>query len=383
MQHEPAEIAIVGVGQSDFRALYAKTDRPRDAYALAAGALRDAIEDCGIDKDEIDGLLCCRVKYDRLGTVVGLKHPRFVHDLEGTGRMSGLALQEAVALIASGTADVVACVYGNNGRSAKVRYGGEGGGPTVAYDEMYGMTSPGAYVGLMYQRYRGMYGAGDDALAPLAINNRRHAALNPVAVFQDEFTRDDYLNSRYIAEPLRLLDYCLINDGAVAFIVTSMERARSLRKPPVRVAATAGMAHLTNHYTAEDFFYSACQDVAGRLYRQAGIAPEEVDCLQIYDNFTPTILFTLEGFDHAPRGEAWSWVDEKKIHYDGSRPLNTAGGHTSESYMQGWAHHVESVRQLRGEAGARQVPGCATVQYMCASPIVTSHILTNDEVATR
>ncbi|MBT2208073.1 MULTISPECIES: thiolase family protein [Actinomadura] len=383
MQHELADIAIVGVGQSDFRALYAPTDRPRDAFGLAAAALREAIEDCGIDKDEIDGLLSCRVPYDRLATVTGLSSPRFVHDLEGTGRMSGIALQEAAALISSGVADVVACVYGNNGRSAKVKYGGEGAGPTTAYDEMYGMTSPGAYVGMMYQRYRGMYGAGEDALAPLAINNRRHAALNPVAVLQKEFTREEYLSSRYIAEPLRLLDYCLINDGAVAFIVTSMDRARSLRKAPVRVAGTAGLGHIGNYYTAEDFFYSACQDVASRLYEQTGIAPEEVDCLQIYDNFTPTILFTLEGFNHAPQGEAWRWVDEEKIRHDGPRPLNTAGGHTSESYMQGWAHHVEAVRQLRGEAGGRQVPGCSTVQYMCASPIVTSHILTNDEAVTR
>jgi acetyl-CoA acetyltransferase len=162
----------------------------------------------------------------------------------------------------------------------------------------------------------------------------------------------------------------------VAFIVTSMERARDLRQAPVRVAATAGRADLTNYYTTTDLFYGGCQDVASRLYEQAGIGPGAVDCLQVYDNFLPTILFTLEGFDHAKQGEAWQAVRDGRIGLDGAMPLNTSGGHTSESYMQGWAMHTEAVRQIRGQAGERQVPDCTAVQYMCASPIITSHILT-------
>jgi acetyl-CoA acetyltransferase len=370
------DVAIVGVGQSDFGALYAHRDAQRDAYALAGEAVRDALDDAGLRRDDIDALICSRVEYARMANVIGLHHPRFAHDLEGSGRMSGVALQEAVALVSSGMAEVVACVYGNNGRSVKMRYGGEGGGPTVAYDEMYGMTSPGAYVAMMYRRYQQLFGAPEDALAPLAINNRRNAMRNPAAVLRHELTEEQYLASRYIAEPLRLFDYCLINDGGVAFIVTSMERARDLRQTPVRVAATAGRADLTNYYTTTDFFYGGCQDVASRLYEQAGIGPDAIDCLQVYDNFLPTILFTLEGFDHAKRGEAWRAVRDGRIGLNGSMPLNTSGGHTSESYMQGWAMHTEAVRQIRGVAGERQVPGCAAVQYMCASPIITSHILT-------
>jgi acetyl-CoA acetyltransferase len=373
-----ADVAVVGVGQSNFRELYAKKDTPRDLYGLAAEAFREALADAGIEKSEVDGLLCTNLKYGRMADVLGLHNVRFVHDPEGSGRMSGIVLQEACALVRSGLADVVACVYATNGRSARVTYGGEEGGPTASYDTMYGMTSPGACVALMYQRYRQLYGVPDDALAALAINNRRNAARNPVAVFQQKINRDDYLASRFISEPLRKLDYCIINDGGVAFIVTSLERARSMRKPPVRVAGTAGMSHLTNHYTSGDFFYSACNEVAGRLYQETGLSPEQMDCLQVYDNFLPTILFTLEGFAHAPRGGAWEWVQDGRVHREGPRPLNTSGGHTSESYMQGFALHVEAVRQVRGEAGERQVANCETAQYMCASPIVTSHVLTVD-----
>lgn len=368
------EVAIVGVGQSDFGALYAERGVRHDAYALAADALRQALEDAGLQRDDVDALICSRVEYARMANVIGLRHPKFVHDLEGSGRMSGLALQEAVALVSAGMAEVVACVYGNNGRSTQMRYGGEGGGPTVGYDTMYGMTSPGAAVALMYQRYQKLYSVPDGALAPLAINNRVNAMTNPCAVFKDELNLEQYLASRYIAEPLRLFDYCLINDGGVAFIVTSLERARDLRQQPVRVAATAGTADLTNYYTTDDFFYDACKTVAERLYRLAGIAPDDVDCLEVYDNFLPTILFTLEGFGYAKRGEGWQAIRDAQFG-NGGRPLNTSGGHTSESYMQGWAMHTEAVRQIRGHAGDRQVPNCDVVQYLCASPIVTSHLL--------
>lgn len=376
MNTKTTGVSIVGVGQSDFGALYANRDAKRDEYELAADALEAALADGGLDKGDLDGLVCSRVAYSRMADVLGIRHPRFIHDLEGAGRMSGLALQEAVALVTSGLADVVACVYGNNGRSVKMKYGGEDDGPTAAYESMYGMTSPGAHSALMYRRYRAMYGAPEDALLPLALNNRRNALANPVAVFHKELTREDYLGSRYIVEPLRLFDYCIINDGGVAFIVTSTERARSLPHRPVEIGATAGLGDITNYYASDDLFYSACQEVASRLYSKAGLGPEDVDCLQIYDNFLPTILFTLEGFSYAPRGHAWEWVREPgRIEREGTKPINTSGGHTSESYMQGWALHVEAVRQIRGECGGRQVPNCNIVQYMCVSPIITSHIL--------
>jgi acetyl-CoA acetyltransferase len=259
-----------------------------------------------------------------------------------------------------------------------MKYGGsaEAAGSTDAYNWIYGMTSPGASVALMYNRYKNLYGVPEDGLAPLAINQRHNASLNPVAVFQKDLSLEEYFASRYIAEPLRLYDYCLINDGGVAWIVTTMDRAKNLKKPPVKIAATAGAAELKNYYQSADFFYGICQDTGSRLYQQAGMGPDDMDVLQVYDNFLPTILFSLEGFNHAELGTAWQWTRDGRIALDGERPVNTAGGHTAESYMQGWAHHVEAVRQIRGEAGPRQVPGCEVVQYICVAPVLTSHILT-------
>ena len=372
--------AIVGVGTTEFGPRYRELDREATAYDLAAEAFEAALADSGLKKSDIDGLVSARIpSYGRLADVLGIRHPRLVNTYEGTGRMSGVALQTAVMAIVTGQAEVVACVYGNNGRSAGARYGGGSGdlradNNTAIYDSMQGMTSPGAYVSMMYQRYRHMYNAPDDALAPVAINNRRNGALNPNAVMRKPITYDEYMSARYIAEPLRLFDYCLINDGGVAFIVTSAERAKDLAKPPVYVSSTAAAGDLTNYYTSTDFFGRASRDVADRVFADAGVTPSDVDCVQIYDNFTPTILFSLEGFGYCKPGESWEFVRDGRIEVDGELPINTSGGHTAESYMQGWALHVEAVRQLRGEAGDAQVPDCNVAQYICLSPIVTSHI---------
>ena len=370
--------AIVGVGQTDFGALYASKDATRNAHGLAAEALRAALADAGLDKSELDGLVTSWVDYGRMATVLGIPSPRVVYDLQGAGRMSGMAVLQAAALVEAGAADTIALVYGNNGRSVKMRYGGTAASPIAAYDTMYGMTSAGAELAMMYRRYQHEFGIPDGALAPIAVTNRRNAARNPVAVMRSEITEADYLGSRYIAEPLRLLDYCIINDGGVALIITTHERARQLRKRPVTIAASATRGDLWNFYASRDYFYAACDDVAQRVYGKSGLGPADMDCVQIYDNFTPTVLFSIEGFGYAKQGEGWEWIKDGRISTEGERPVNTAGGHTGESYMQGWAHHVEAVRQIRGEGGERQVANCDTAHYICASPIVSSHVLVGE-----
>jgi acetyl-CoA acetyltransferase len=231
------------------------------------------------------------------------------------------------------------------------------------------MTSPGASVAHMFRRHQHLYRTKEETLGHLAINNRLNAALNPNAVMRDPISMDDYLNSRYIAEPLRLLDYCLINDGAVCIILTSAERARSLRKPPVYLHSWAMAGDFDGQYAVDDMFYTPLQMVARDMLAASDIGLGDIDVAEIYDNFTPTLLFTLEGLGFCGRGESGDWVTPARIARDGELPLNTSGGHTSESYMQGWALLAEAVRQVRGECGERQVANCKTALYACAAPI--------------
>jgi acetyl-CoA acetyltransferase len=369
---------IVGIGDLDYGELYRAKNEVRSAEDLAARALAVALEDCGLTKDDIDGLELMRVEsYQRFAAMTGMKpgQLRHVNRFEEDGRFCGVALQTAIMAVATGLADVVACVYGNNGRSAGATYGGGQGDAIASYETIFGMTSPGAAVAHSYSRYRKKYGVPDGALAPLAINNRNNAINNPRAVMRQPLTLEQYLAARYIAEPLRLFDYCLINDGAVAVIVTTPERARALRKPPVSVHATSGSTDLSMVYQSQDEFYASAKAAADELWSTAGLGPADMQVAQIYDNFTPTILYSLEAFGYCDRGSAWEWVQDGVIALGGKLPINTSGAHTSESYMQGWNHVVELVRQLRGES-SNQIPGCEVGQYICASPITTSLILT-------
>lgn len=369
--------AIVGVGNTAFGAMYRDLDPERTSYELALDALAAAIEDSGISKNDIDGLLAVRVpSYGRMADVAGLHHLRLVNALEGSGRMAGVALEYAVGAIVSGQAETVAIVYGNNGRSVGERYGGRFSADSpAAWDAMYGMTSPGAAVAHMWRRYMHIYGATEDALAVAAMNNRKNGALNPNAVFQKPITKEEYMAARYIAEPLRLFDYCIINDGGVAMIVTTAEKAKTLKQPPVYVGATYAATDLTNYYTTHDFFFGAMQDIAKRLFKEADVTPSEVDFAQLYDNFTPTQFFALEGYGFCPQGTAHEWAQDGRIDLKGELPVNTSGGHTAESYMQGHALTVEAVRQLRGQAGERQVANAKVGFYTCPAPICNAHIL--------
>lgn len=226
-------VAVVGVGSTNYADLYGQRDPLRTQEALGVTALRNALADAGLATADLDGLITSRImSYERLGTMIGARDVRIVNAYEGSGRMAGVALQDAVALIQGGHASTVALVYGNNGRSAGATYGGDYGNQEAYYDWAYGMTSPGAYVSLMYQRYKQLNGAPDDALAPIALSNRRNAGLNPEAVMRKPLALEEYLAARYIAEPLRLYDYCMINDGGVALILTSLDRARDLRRAP-------------------------------------------------------------------------------------------------------------------------------------------------------
>jgi acetyl-CoA acetyltransferase len=374
-----AGAAVVGIGTTEFGNLPGLT-----ADDLGIAALQSALTDAGLTAADVDGLICMRVSsYEAVAARMGVE-PRWATQLPAEGRMTGPAIQLAALVIGAGLASTVALVYGNDGRSGGHTYGGRGASASSAAQGYgtnpcltlpYGITSPGAYYAMMFQRHSALYGTTPEQLAGVARTFRDHAALNPDAVFTDPITLQDYLESRYIVEPLRIYDYCLINDGGVAMIVTSTDRARDCAQPAVTIMGSAQQGQLRDSdFPPEDFWHNAISEVGQRSYRMADCTRDDVDVLMAYDNFSPNVLFTLEGLGFCGPGEAGPWIQDGRIGLQGQLPMNTSGGHLSESYMQGWALNVEAVRQLRHACGARQVPGANIAQYVCAAPIVTSII---------
>jgi acetyl-CoA acetyltransferase len=368
-----ASVAVVGVGHTRYGNL-----PEYDAYDLGLLALKQAIADAGLKFTDIDGLIVNRIPdYQRFCEIAGLD-PAYVSITPGQGRFSGICIETAAALIRSGAAKTIALVYGNNGRSSGDRYGGAGdtyssGGGGLWFP--YGMTSPGAFHALMARRHMALYGTKNEHLGIVAKTFRDHAALNPAAVMRTPYTLADYQNSRYICEPLHLFDYCLINDGGVALVLTSAARARDLAQRPVYLRGY-GMATALSDSTfpPDDFWRTAAKEAAANSFRMAGLVHDDISTLMIYDNFTPTVLFSLEGFGYCGVGESGPFVAEGHLAIGGRYPSNTSGGHLSESYMQGWALNVEAVQQVRGACGARQVEDCHFAHYMAAAPVLTSII---------
>jgi acetyl-CoA acetyltransferase len=225
----------------------------------------------------------------------------------------------------------------------------------------------------MARRHMELYGTTQDQLGVIAKSFRDHAALNPAAVMRTPYTLAEYHASRYICEPLHLLDYCLINDGGVALILTATRRARDFPQPPVYLRGYGMATALAGStFPPDDFWRAPMRKAAARCFRMAGITRDDISALMIYDNFTPTVLFALEGNGYCKAGESGPFVAEGHLALGARYPTNTSGGHLSESYMQGWALNLEAVLQVRGACGARQVKDCAFAHYMAASPVVTS-----------
>ena len=345
-----------------------------DATGLALRALSEALDDAGLERHEVDGLITSRVPaHPRFCELAGLD-PSFVLELPAYGRFTGMAIKTAVDALLAGHVEIIALAYGNDGRSRRVHYGGGNAEGEQSLWHAWGMTSPGAQHALLFQRHSGLYGTTTEQLAHISVAFRDHASLNESAVMRNPITVKDHENSRLIVAPLRLLDYCLINDGGVALVLTTLERARACRRPPVQILATATASALSDSSFPPDDFWYAPLTACAESFAAAGITPEEVDVVQIYDNFTPTVIFTLEGLGFCGRGEGGPFVEGGALSLGGSLPSNTSGGHLSESYMQGWALNAEAVRQVRGEAGARQVPACRIAQYAAAAPLCSSII---------
>ncbi|WP_227870770.1 thiolase C-terminal domain-containing protein [Orrella marina] len=364
--------AVVGIGHTDYVDDYRRVrngEKPHDSYGYATVAFKKALADAGIDRSEVDGLIVGpTTAYERMGEILNI-------DPTWGGQADAVqAVFQAVMAIKSGMAEVVALVYGNDQRSAAVQYGGPqamGGQSFLSYvyHSPWGLTSQGALYALMFQRYKALWDLSDKDLGQVAVGQRQWASLNPNAIMSKKpLTIDDYLAAPYVAEPLRLNDYCLINDGGVALIIMEASRARKVAQKPVYIRGL-GRSDLNHQATSlgprlVDFYRPAQQKAAQQVYSAAGIGPKDIDALLVYDSFTPHIFFALEGFGFCEQGEAAHFIAQTGIGVNGKLPINTHGGHVSESYMQGWNHQIEAVRQVRGGLDQRQVTDCRHVQYI-------------------
>jgi len=362
--------AVVGVGHSDWIGDWHRVragERPGDCYAYGASAFRSALADAKMTRDQIDGLIVGpTTAYERTAEVLNM-NVRWGDQADAV-----LSVVQACMAIESGMADVVALVYGNDQRSVGTQYGGPQamGGDlflSYVYHAPWGMTSQGALYALTFRRYAELYGISERDLGHVAVAQREGSACNPNAIQRKKITLDDYMSAPYITEPLRLFDYCLINDGGVALIIAEAELAKKLSPKPVyiegvgRYDLNAGATSLEPRLT--DFYRPAQQAAAAQVFDMAGVGPKDIDVFQVYDSFSVHVPLALEGYGYCPVGDAGKFMREQGIGLGGKLPTNTSGGHLSESYMQGWNHQIECVRQLRGECGERQIADCRRVHY--------------------
>lgn len=373
-------VSVVGIGSLGF----GRFDEESVA-SLANAALTRALDDCGLKRDELDGLLVHigtprGLDYDALARLLALD-VRFSAQSWSHGRFMATVIQHAAMALSHGLADYAVCLgvfknlsFGKHGTVGFPDFYEtlrEGGGPHAETPSV-GLAAPVAGAAMATRRYLERYGIDREKLAAVALAHRRHAALNPDALARDPLARDDYLASPAVVEPLRRHDCSRPVDTAVAVILTTKDRARALAKPPVDLVAFQGISAGPNEFIfgqpglgvnqAEVFDYvpSAANE---HVFRASGLGPADVDTLHLYDGFTPQVLWTLERFGYCAPGDAADWIQDGRIELGGALPVNTSGGHLSEGHSNGWGHLVEIVRQLRGEAGPRQVAGARVAQW--------------------
>lgn len=349
--------AIVGVAESDLGRTPDKT-----VLQLQAQAAKAALDDAGLHFNEVDALFGAGhwawAPNLMLAEYLGLK-PRYTDSTNIGGSSFEAHLGHAVAGIEAGLFEVALITYGSTQRSDRSRNrGGFTFKLTEQYEPPFGLPTPvGAYA-LAATRHMFEYGTTSEQLAEVAVATRKWASMNEKAMMRDPLTIEDVLNSRWVAEPLHLLDCCLVTDGGGAVVVTSAERARQTRKAPVWVLGH-GEAHTHNTIAnMPDLATHQAAIASGQAaFAMAGLTPGEIDVVEIYDSFTITVLLTLEALGFCGRGEGGAFVSGQRTAPGGPFPMNTNGGGLSYCHpgMYGIFLLIEATRQLRGECGPRQV----------------------------
>lgn len=345
-------VAIAGIGETEYSRASGRSET-----RLALEAVLHALDDAGLRREDVDGLMRWSVDTSseaEIASNLGLRDLAWFGEIDQAGNVGAALVAHAAAAIAAGLAHCVVIYRGVNGRSGR-RYGrgevtGRRGQGAAAFTEPFGLLTPQHQLAMVARRRMHEFGTTSRQFGWVAVSEREHANRNPRATFYDTpLTIEQHQTSRLIVDPFRLYDCCLETDGGGALVLVSAERARGLRKPPALIRAAAQAGH-----GERGFVDTAAVSLAPRLWAQADVKPEEIDVAQIYDHFAPYVIFALEDYGFVPRGEGGPFVEAGGIRWDGGMlPVNTSGGHLSEAYLQGMNQLIESVRQVRGESTAQ------------------------------
>ena len=338
-------------------------------------AIRSALEDAGLEAKQLDGILT-KAPTSTFPMLWGPKiaealrvQPKVTGTIDQAGASNIGLIQYAVSAIELGQAEYVAISYGDNPRTGtRASYARPRGEDALA--GLFG--APSSYA-MVAKRHMYEYGTTPEQLANVAIAHRTHASMNPGAQFQELFTLEEYLASRWVAEPFRLLDCCPVSDGGAAYIITTEKNAKELNKDPIYIEGI-GQGHPSWDFFRRHELASSGAAVAGKMaFDSAQMTTDDVDFCEIYDCFTIVPLISLEEYGFVKKGEGGSFYEEKRTHIGGELPCNTSGGLLSETGMPGTQLVVEAVRQLRGECENRQVEGAEVGLVSQQGGIMTTH----------
>jgi acetyl-CoA acetyltransferase len=323
------------------------------------------LTDAGLSKDDVGGFMSCG-----LGTLAPIEvteylglRPTWVDSTQVGGSSWEFLVEHAVAAISQGLTDVVVLAYGSTTRAdlkrrlrtANLGFGSRG---PSQFDSPWGHSLIAKYA-MTARRHMFEFGTTIEQLAEIAVSARYNAALNPEAFYREPITIEDVLSGPVIADPFTKLHCCIRSDGGGAIVLASEERARDCAKKPVWILGTGESVSHTTMSEWTDFTESPCVRSGQQAFGRAGVTPRDVDICELYDAFTSMLLLTLEGLGFCKKGEGGGFVEDRKLRVGGALPTNTDGGGLSHCHpgMRGMFLLVEGVRQLRGEAGVRQVQG--------------------------
>lgn len=352
--------------------------------ALCIDAARRALDDAGISKDQVDGLVTCNsmvepYMYHAEAMAEYLQiFPRYCISANAGGGTTFSTIQHAATAIVAGVCETVLvtmadCLRTGLSREQAKKMQSSTGHPE--FETPYGATVP-AFYALIARAHMDAYGTTPEQMAAVAVSGRRHAARNPAAQMREPITVEDVLNSRMIADPLHLLDCSLVSDGGAAIIMTSAERASGFPHDPIYILG-AGEGHSHEHISqAHSLTTSAAVESGRRAYKMAGLGPRDIDLAQLYDCFTPVVLIELEDLGFCEKGEAGAFVESGQTTLEGTLPMNTHGGMLSHCHPGNPGAMfllTEAVKQLRRQAGPRQVTGVETALVHGQGGIMSSH----------